>query len=85
MQWNWLSLKFLLLLLCQSNEKMPSFSLVTFITTLECNICHFTVNRVNEPFVRSKMTSLFNSSFVCQVLAGEYKDKKKVIKGQVEV
>ena len=36
-------------------EKMPFFSLVIFIIRLQCNILHFLVNRVGEPFVRSKM------------------------------
>ena len=34
---------------------MPFFSLVIFILRLQCNILHLLVNRVSEPFVRSKM------------------------------
>ena len=34
---------------------MPFFSLVIFIIRLQCNTSHFLVNRVSEPFVRSKM------------------------------
>ena len=36
-------------------EKMPFFSLVTFIITYQCDIRHFLVNRVSEPLVTSKM------------------------------
>ena len=35
---------------------MPFFSLVTFNTTLQCNIYHFLVNRVSEPLYRYLMT-----------------------------
>ena len=35
---------------------MPFFSLVTFVTTLQCNIQHLLLNRISEPLVRSKMT-----------------------------
>ena len=45
-----------------------------FITTLPWNIKHFLVNRISEPFVRSKMA--LNSSFVCQILAGNRKTKE---------
>ena len=34
---------------------MISFSFVTFITTLQCNILHFLLKRVGKPLARTKI------------------------------
>ena len=63
---------------------MLFFSIVTFIITLQSNIQHFLVNRVSEPLVRSKMAITLELRLsVCQISAGVYKDKEKVIKVQI--
>ena len=64
---------------------MPFFLLVTFITTLLCNIFkHFFVNGVSKPLVRSKMAITLELKLCgCQILAEEWKDKKKVSKVQL--
>ena len=45
---------------------MPFFSLVTFITTLQCNIKNLLVNRVSEPLVRSKVAITLELIKLCQ-------------------
>ena len=60
---------------------MPFFPLATFITTLECNIGHFMVNRVNEPLVRPKTAITLELKICLSNFSREIERQKEIFQG----
>ena len=62
---------------------MSFFSLVTYITALQCNILHFLVNGVSEPIARSKMAITLELKLCLSKFAKGIERQKENYQGKI--